>query len=202
MLCRGLVHCLAGNSKKIVIVGIPGVGKSTLVTKIVEILHSRQKSVSVYSFGTLMFEEAQKNGMKNRDDLRKLSMEEQLNLQKKAAHKIAELEDELVIIDTHTFINTNAGYYPGLPNNILEIIKPSNLISVYARPEEIYNRRMKDTTRQRDLVSIENIKKEMAISDAMLSSCAVFSGSPMKPVLNTEGKVEEAANAVISAIEI
>ena len=202
MLCRGLVHCLAGVSKKIVIVGIPGVGKSTLVTKIVEILHSNQKSVSVNSFGTLMFEEAQKNGMKSRDDLRKLSMEEQLNLQKKAAHKIAELEDELVIIDTHTFINTNAGYYPGLPNNILEIIKPSNLISVYARPEEIYNRRMKDTTRQRDLVSIENIKKEMAISDAMLSSCAVFSGSPMKPVLNTEGKVEEAANAVISAIEI
>ncbi len=196
------MHCLVGVSKKVVIVGIPGVGKSTLVNKIVEILNSKQKSVSVNSFGTLMFEEAQKNGMKNRDDLRKLSMEEQQNLQKKAAQKIAKLEDDLVIIDTHTFINTNAGYYPGLPNNILEIIKPSNLISVYARPEEIYNRRMKDTTRQRDVVSIDNIKKEMAISDAMLSSCAVFSGSPMKPVLNTEGKVDEAANAVISAIEI
>jgi len=196
------VHCLAGDSKKIVIVGIPGVGKSTLVAKIVEILHSRQKSVSVYSFGTLMFEEAQKNGMKSRDDLRKLSMEEQQNLQKKAAQKIAKLEDDLVIIDTHTFINTNAGFYPGLPNSVLEIIKPSNFISVYARPEEIYNRRMKDNTRHRDLVSIDNIKKEMAISDAMLSSCAIFSGSPMKPVFNAEGKVEEAANAVISAIEI
>ncbi len=193
---------MVGVSKKVVIVGIPGVGKSTLVTKIVEILNSRQKSVSVNSFGTLMFEEAQKNGIKNRDDLRKLSMEEQLNLQKKAAQKIAKLEDELVIIDTHTFINTNAGFYPGLPHNILEIIKPSNFISVYARPEEVYNRRMKDTTRQRDVVSIDNIKKEMAISDAMLSSCAVFSGSPMKPVFNTEGKVEEAAIAVISAIEI
>jgi adenylate kinase len=193
---------LAGVSKKVVIVGIPGVGKSTLVTKIVEILNSRQKSVSVNSFGTIMFEEAQKNGIKNRDDLRKLSMEEQQILQKKAAEKIAKLEDDLVIIDTHTFINTNAGFYPGLPNNVLEIIKPSNFISVYARPEEIYNRRMKDNTRQRDIVSIDNIKKEMAISDAMLSSCAVFSGSPMKPVFNTEGKVEEAANAVISAIEI
>ena len=202
MLCRGLVHCLAGVSKKVVIVGIPGVGKSTLVTKIVEILNSKQKSVSVNSFGTIMFEEAQKNGMKNRDDLRKLSMEEQQNLQKKAAQKIAKLEDDLVIIDTHTFISTNAGFYPGLPHNVLEIIKPSNFISVYARPEDIYNRRMKDTTRQRNIVSIDNIKKEMAISDAMLSSCAVFSGSPMKPVLNTEGKVEEAANAVISAIEI
>lgn len=196
------MHYLAGVSKKIIIVGIPGVGKSTLVTKIVEILNSRQKSVSVNSFGTIMFEEAQKNGIKNRDDLRKLSMEEQQNLQKKAAQNIAKLEDDLVIIDTHTFINTNAGFYPGLPNSVLEIIKPSNFISVYARPEEIYNRRMKDTTRQRDVVSIDNIKKEMAISDAMLSSCAVFSGSPMKPVFNTEGKVEEAANTVISAIEI
>jgi len=193
---------LAEVSKKVVIVGIPGVGKSTLVTKIVEILNSRQKSVSVNSFGTIMFEEAQKNGIKNRDELRKLSMEEQQILQKKAAEKIAKLEDDLVIIDTHTFINTNAGFYPGLPNNVLEIIKPSNFISVYARPEEIYNRRMKDNTRQRDIVSIDNIKKEMAISDAMLSSCAVFSGSPMKPVFNTEGKVEEAANTVISAIEI
>jgi len=196
------VHCLEGVSKKVIIVGIPGVGKSTLVTKIVEILNSKQKSVSVNSFGSIMFEEAQKNGIKNRDDLRKLSMEEQQNLQKKAAEKIAKLEDDLVIIDTHTFINTSAGFYPGLPNNVLEIIKPSNFISVYARPEEIYNRRMKDTTRQRDVVSIDNIKKEMAISDAMLSSCAVFSGSPMKPVFNTEGKVEEAANTVISAIEI
>ncbi len=196
------MHCLAGVSKKVIIVGIPGVGKSTLVTKIVEILNSRQKSVSVNSFGTIMFEEAQKNGIKNRDDLRKLSMEEQQNLQIKAAQKIAKLEDDLVIIDTHTFINTNAGFYPGLPNSVLEIIKPSNFISVYARPEEIYNRRMKDNTRHRDLVSIDNIKKEMAISDAMLSSCAIFSGSPMKPVFNAEGKVEEAANAVISAIEI
>ncbi len=196
------MHYLAGVSKKIIIVGIPGVGKSTLVTKIVEILNSRQKSVSVNSFGTIMFEEAQKNGIKNRDDLRKLSMKQQQNLQKKAAQNIAKLEDDLVIIDTHTFINTNAGFYPGLPNSVLEIIKPSNFISVYARPEEIYNRRMKDTTRQRDVVSIDNIKKEMAISDAMLSSCAVFSGSPMKPVFNAEGKVEEAANTVISAIEI
>jgi len=35
----------------------------------------------------------------------------------------------------------------------------------------------------------------------MLSSCSVISGSPMKPILNDEGKVEEAAMKVISAIE-
>ena len=196
------MHCLAEDSKKVVMVGIPGVGKSTLVAKIVEILKARQKSVSVNSFGTLMFEEAQKIGIKDRDDLRTLSMNDQKNLQKKAAEKIADLNDDLVIIDTHAFIITNAGFYPGLPHHVLEIINPSNFISVYARPEEIYNRRMKDTTRNRDIVSIDTIKKEMAISDAMLSSCAVYSGSPMKPVFNTEGKVDEAANTVLTAIEI
>ena len=194
--------CLAGESKKIIMVGIPGVGKSTLVAKIVEILKSRQKSVSVNSFGTLMFEEAQKIGIKDRDELRKLPMNEQKNLQKKAAENIAKLDDDLVIIDTHAFIISNSGFYPGLPHHVLEIINPSNFLSVYARPEEIYNRRMKDTKRNRDIVSIDSIKKEMAISDAMLSSCAVYSGSPMKPVFNTEGKVDEAANTVISAIEI
>lgn len=189
-------------SKKVIIVGIPGVGKTTLVSKIVEILKAKQKTVSVLSFGTVMLEEAKNNGIKDRDELRKLSTGEQKNLQKMAAEKIASLQDDLVIIDTHAFISTNAGFYPGLPNDVLQIIKPANFISVSARPEEIYNRRMKDTTRNRDLVSIESIKKELSVQDAMLSSCSVLSGSPMKTVLNSEGKVDEAAQTVIDAIEI
>ena len=183
-------------------VGIPGVGKSTLVSKIVEILKEREKTVSVQSFGTVMFDEAKKLGIKDRDELRKLSMDEQKNLQKMAAEKIAQLQDDFVIIDTHAFISTNAGFYPGLPYYVLEIIKPTNFVSVFARPEEIYNRRMKDTTRNRDIASIDSIKKELAVQDAMLSSCSVLSGSPMKPILNTEGKVEEAAKTVLSALEI
>jgi len=189
-------------SKKVIVVGIPGVGKTTLVSKIVELLKSKQKSVSVHSFGTVMFEEAQKNGIKDRDELRKLTMEQQKNLQKIAAEKLSRLGDDLVIIDTHAFISTNAGFYPGLPNHVLQIIKPSNFISVSARPEEIYNRRMKDTTRNRDQVSLESIKKELSVQEAMLSSCSVLSGSPMKTILNAEGKVDEAAKSVIDAIEI
>lgn len=191
--------CL-GESKKVVIVGIAGVGKTTLVSKIVEILNSKKKSVSVHSFGTVMFEEAKKIGITSRDELRKLPVEKQRELQKMAAKKIAQFNDNVVIIDTHAFISTKEGFYPGLPYHVLEALKPANLITVSARPEEIYNRRMKDTTRERDIISIDKIKKELAVQDAMLSSCAVLTGSPMKSVLNSEGKIEEAANEVINAI--
>ena len=114
--------CLA-ESKKVIIVGIPGVGKSTLVAKIVEKLKAKQKSVIVQSFGTVMLEEAKKNGISDRDELRRLSMHEQKKFQKLAAEKISKLEDDLVIIDTHAFIATKAGFYPGLPTHVLDIIK-------------------------------------------------------------------------------
>ena len=191
--------CLA-ESKKVVIVGIPGAGKTTIVSKMVEILKSKNKSVSVHSFGTVMFEEAKKLGIENRDELRKLAVDEQKQLQTMAAKKIAGISDDLVIIDTHAFISTKEGFYPGLPYHVLEVLKPANFIAVSARPEEIYNRRMKDSTRNRDIISIDQIKKELAVQDSMLSSCVVLTGSPLKSIMNTEGKVEEAALEVINAI--
>jgi len=188
-------------SKKVVVVGIPGVGKTTVVSKVVEKLNALNKSVSVHSFGTVMFEEAKENGLKDRDDLRKLTVEEQKNLQKKAAEKIAEHQENIVIIDTHAFISTKEGYYPGLPHYVIQILKPTHFIAVSAKPAEIYNRRTNDDTRDRDIISIGSIKEELDVQDAMLSSCSVLSGSPMKVVLNTEGKVEEAADIIINAIE-
>ena len=187
-------------SKKVVVVGIPGVGKTTVVSKVVEKLNALNKSVSVHSFGTVMFEEAKENGLKDRDDLRKLTVEEQKNLQKKAAEKIAEHQENIVIIDTHAFISTKEGYYPGLPHYVIQILKPTHFIAVSAKPDEIYNRRTNDDTRDRDIISIGSIKEELDVQDAMLSSCSVLSGSPMKVVLNTEGKVEEAADSIINAI--
>lgn len=187
-------------SKKVVVVGIPGVGKTTVVSKVVEKLNALNKSVSVHSFGTVMFEEAKKNGLKDRDDLRKLTVDEQKNLQKKAAEKIAEHQENIVIIDTHAFISTKEGYYPGLPHYVIQILKPTHFIAVSAKPDEIYNRRTNDDSRDRDIISIGSIKEELDVQDAMLSSCSVLSGSPMKVVLNTEGKVEVAADSIINAI--
>ena len=189
-------------NKKIVIVGIPGVGKTSLVATIVKKLLDRNIAVSVNGYGTMMLDEAKNIGVKDRDELRRLTVEKQKELQKTTAEKISNLTDDIIFIDTHAFISTNAGFYPGLPNHVIQIIQPTHFIAISARPEEIYNRRMKDETRNRDKISIESIKKELAIQDSMLSTCSVLSGSPMKVILNNEGKIEEAANNVIKAIGV
>jgi len=189
-------------SKRVIVVGIPGVGKTTLINKIVEIIKDRNKSVNVTNFGTIMFEVAKENGLKNRDELRKLPISEQKKLQKIAAEKLSEIDDDVVIIDTHAYIKTPEGFNPGLPYYVLQIIEPTLFISITAKTEEIYNRRMKDGTRNRDKVSIAEIKKELDIQSAMMSACAVLSGSPLKPVLNREGKLEETAIQIIEAIGV
>ena len=147
-----------------------------------------------------MFEEAKKSGVQSRDELRKLNVEQQKNLQKKAAETIADSKEDVIIIDTHAFISTKEGFYPGLPNYLIQILKPTHFIAISAKPQEIYDRRTNDDTRNRDIISIGSIKKELDVQDAMLSSCSVLSGSPMKVILNDEGKVEKTADTVINAI--
>ncbi len=193
------MHCLV-ESKRVIIVGIPGVGKTTVVSRVVELLKEKSIRVSVSIFGTVMFDEAKKKGVQNRDDLRKLSVKEQKELQSMAARTISSIDDDVIIVDTHAFISTKEGFYPGLPHNVLEILNPDSFIMITARPEEIYNRRMTDTTRTRDIVSIDEIKKELDVTSAMLSTCSILCGSPIKMVLNTEGKVDEAARGILNAM--
>ena len=180
--------------------GIPGVGKTTVVSRVVELLKEKNIRVSVSIFGTVMFDEAKKKGVQNRDDLRKLSVKQQKELQSLAAKTISSIDDDVIIVDTHAFISTKEGFYPGLPHNVLEILNPDSFIMITARPEEIYNRRMTDTTRTRDIVSIDEIKKELDVTSAMLSTCSILCGSPIKMVLNTEGKVDEAARGILKAM--
>ena len=189
-------------SKRIVVVGIPGVGKTSLLGRIRKSLEERQKSVSVISFGTTMFEIARERGITDRDQLRKMPISEQRGLQREAASRIARRSESIVIIDTHAFVRSQEGYYPGLPAHVLEIINPTNFVSVVARPEEIYSRRISDSTRSRDKVNILDIKKELGIQSGMISACSVITGSPIKQVQNGEGRMDEAADKIIRSMEL
>ena len=101
------------------------------------------------TFGTLMIDVAKEiNLVNDRDEMRKLTIEQQKELQIKTAEKVAEMEN--VIVDTHCTIKTPKGYMPGLPEWVLKKLNPTAIVVVEADPEEIYNRRAKDITRNRD----------------------------------------------------
>jgi adenylate kinase len=183
---------LAENNKRAIIVGIPGVGKTTLITRAAEMLNQARKT-TVVIFGTVMFEEAKKMGLTNRDEMRRMSIEDQRRLQDLAAQRITEMKDDIVMIDTHLFINTDEGYYPGLPMRLLSIMKPTNIVMVAADPSEIAERRKSDQTRQRDIASAENIQKELDISRVMVASCSILTGAPFAIIMNNDGQMGAAA---------
>lgn len=181
-------------NKRAIIVGIPGVGKTTVITRAAELLNKKHKTTTVVVFGTVMFEEAKKKlGLKSRDDMRRMPVEDQRRLQEMAAQRIAEMKDDIVLVDTHLFINTGEGYYPGLPMRLLNIMKPTNIVMVAADPGEIAERRKTDQTRQRDIATAENIQKELDISQVMVASCSILTGAPFAIIMNSDGRVDEAA---------
>jgi adenylate kinase len=117
-----------------------------------------------------------------------------------AAKRIAEMKDNIVIVDTHVFINTTEGYYPGLPMRLLNIIKPTHMVMIAADPQEILNRRKSNGTRQRDIISEENIQHELDISKVMVTSCSVLTGSPFIIITNNDNKTDEAASYLIKVL--
>ena len=78
-----------------------------------------------------------------------------------AAEKISKMEDDVVLIDTHAFISTKSGFYPGLPNYVIQIIKPTNFIAITASPDEIHNRRMKDKLEPEIQFLLKILKKNL-----------------------------------------
>ena len=167
-------------------------GKTTVITRATEMLNQKRKT-TVVVFGTVMFEEAKKMGLQNRDEMRRMPVEGQRRLQEMAAQRITEMKDDIVLIDTHLFINTEEGYYPGLPMRLLSIMRPTNMVMVAADATEIAERRKTDQTRQRDIASTENIQKDLDISLVMVTSCSILTGAPFAIIMNNDGQAGEAA---------
>jgi len=179
-----------------IVVGIPGVGKTTVITKTKDILLQSGYNTTVVVFGSVMLSEAKKMGIGDRDQIRKLSLSGQQNLQNLAADYICSVREDLVIVDTHLFIRTSSGFFPGIPQNVIQKLKPRNLILITATPEEILARRAKDESRNRDMVSIEEIKKELGLAISMISTISILSGSAFEIVDNHQGSLEDTASFI------
>ncbi|TLX68001.1 MAG: adenylate kinase [Thaumarchaeota archaeon] len=188
--------------KIVIIVGIPGVGKSTLISNATEILQNVGTTICTVVFGTVMFEEAKKLGINDRDQIRKLSIDVQQKLQTMAAQYISGLKGSTVVVDTHLFIKTPSGYYPGLPMNLILELKPDKLILVTANSEEILRRRKKDNTRARDIISDEEIKKDLSVSQSMISCLSILTGAPFEIIYNHDDVIDSATSLMVESLKI
>ena len=170
----------------IVVTGIPGVGKTTVMKKAAEGM-----DIEFVTFGTVMVDIAKETGLvKDRDEMRTLTLEQQKDLQIKSAEKIASMGN--VILDTHCTVKTLKGYMPGLPEWVIKKLNPTAIVVVEAGPEEIYNRRTNDATRNRDPDSKEKIAEHQQINRAAAMAYAALTGSTVKIVINHDNAIDDA----------
>lgn len=162
--------------------GLPGAGKTT-------VLKGLQTDYKLLNYGDLMFEiEKEKYGIENRDDMRKLPIEKQKEVQQLVARKL-ETEHGKLILDTHCSVSTPKGFYPGLPFDFLQGLKVDALVLITANVEEIAKRRTDDPSRKRD---VDDIALHDKMNHAYLAAYSAFTGAPSVVIYNKQGEVDEA----------
>jgi len=186
----------------VVVTGIPGVGKTTVLNELVALAKQNKFNLTVLNFGTIM------NGIMrdlgkdlHRDDMRRQNLEIQKKAQELAASEIASRAGQgTAVIDTHMFIRTSSGMWAGLPEKVLERLSPQLLVLVEANPEHIAARRRSDIDRKREGSLAEEIAFDLAWSRAIAAASAVMTGAPVKVIRNDDGKQKEAAQELLEVI--
>jgi len=160
---------------KIVLVAVPGGGKTTIMNMVKSLV----PDIKIVNFGDVMLEIAkERHGITDRDAMRKvLSINEYRQIQLDAARKIGEIKGD-VIIDTHVTIKMKGGYYPGLPFDVVRLMKPDMITLLEFDPHDIIERRMKDITSTlqkrtgRDIETPEDIELQQEMNRYFAAAAA------------------------------
>ena len=183
----------------VIVTGVPGVGKTTVLTAAMDVCKSRSMDVALVNYGNVMFDEATKKGLvKARDEMRKLPVKDQIALQLAAAKAISGIAAKgNVILDTHMFINTPSGFIPGIPSWVAESLRPDSIALLEADPGELSKRRQKDAAiREREADSPERITEHQMIGRAGAAAISVQIGCTVAIVHNKEGAHIAAATVI------
>ena len=183
--------------------GIPGVGKTSVLQELEKIAEGGGLKLRIVTFSTVMLNIAEREGkIFERDGLRRLPIHLQKELQHKAAVEIGGMAqgDQTFIVDTHMVVRTGAGFWSGLPQNVLNELRPSLLVLVEADPGEVLQRRVGDTSRSRDRVAFDEIVDEISVARSIAASCATLTGAPFKVLVNPAGRKTEVAAELLKVI--
>lgn len=185
---------------KIVVASVPGAGKTTVLN----FVKKRLPSAKIINVGDLILELARKkHGIRDRDELRKkLTLKQQRELQEEAYRKIAEMKGKYIFVDTHLAIKTPKGYFPGISKQTVELIKPEMIIVLEFPPKDIFERRMKDERRIRDVESEEKIAEHQKINREFAIAAASQVQASVKIISFEERQRKDFEHAKIAAEKI
>ena len=185
---------------KIIVASVPGAGKTTVLN----FVKKKLPSAKIVNVGDLILKIAKKKfKIKDRDELRKkLSLEQQRELQEEAYKKISEMEGKYVFIDTHLAIKTPKGYFPGLSEKTVEIIKPELIIVLEFPPKDILERRLKDKKRRRDIEDEEEIAEHQRINREFAIAAASDAQAAVEIISFEERQKKDFEHAKIAAEKI
>ncbi len=190
-------------NKVIVVTGVPGSGKSTVVGGALKELQKQGTVYKLMNYGDVMLELMKvREGIMHRDDMRKVPAERYRGIQKEAGKKIADTSKNTpVLVDTHCLVKKPEGYYPGLPIWVLEELKPEVIILVEAGEDEIVKRRAKDATeRKRDADLLEEIKEHQQLNRAVAMAYSAISGAAVRVIQNRDQGLNRAVSEMVSAM--
>ncbi|MBU0761638.1 MAG: adenylate kinase [Candidatus Altiarchaeota archaeon] len=192
----------------VVMTGVPGVGKSTVVKKAFE--KAEKKDIKLdyefLNFGDMMLKSAKSMGLvEHRDEMRSLPIEKQREIQKGAAVEIRTMaDDKNIILDTHASIETPKGYIPGMPEWVLRELKPDVIVVLESRPEDVNKFRKKDIGddfRRREVDNLEGIERHQSVNRSIAMAYSVFTGTPIKVIWKPEGTLPQAAETLLEVLK-
>jgi len=187
----------------IIVAGIPGVGKTTVLQKLEAVGQEKKVDLKIVNFGDVMTQLFKKHGKGvHRDHMRRQDLALQARIQQQAARKIARMSGmSSLVVDTHMFVRTVDGLWPGTPRRVLEALRPNIIVLIEADPEEVAKRRISDISRERESSRLEDVKADLEWSRYMASVNAVLEGVPVQIVLNPEGRQRQAAEDILTIVE-
>src|SRR5208337_3266439 len=186
--------------KKVIITGVPGVGKTTVVNEALAKLKSEGVEYQPINFGSFMFEVAKNEGLvEDRDQMRSLDRADQKRLQQRAAQAIAKIPG-YVLIDTHASVKTPKGYLAGLPEWVLREIMPDIIVLVETDDDQIFMRRLTDETRARDKEGSRSIAEHQQFNRSIAAAYAMMTGCTIRIVINADFLLERSSTELAEVL--
>src|SRR5438046_10104691 len=98
----------------------------------------------------------------HRDNRRRKDLELQTKVQEQAARKIGKKGGKsALVVDTHMFVRTKDGIWPGTPKRVLEALDPGLIILIEADPDDIARRWNADRKRECKRKTVDDTRSDL-----------------------------------------